>query len=80
MDALIGALSDPFDCLRVHAILALARIGDRRTVDPLIRAPHDEDVNVRSVDDSYLREAFKIKYDPDTGRARPCLGLTLNKI
>ena len=68
MDALIGALSDPYDSVREHAILALARIGDRRAVDPLIRALYDEDVNVRMVSDSTLREAFKIKYDPDTGQ------------
>ena len=65
---LLGALKDPDEGVRLQAVYALAGIGDRRAVDPLIRALHDEDAHVRMVADSNLREAFKIKYDPDTGQ------------
>jgi len=41
--------------------MAFAGIGDRRAVDPLIKALYDEDANVRMVADFSLREAFKIE-------------------
>ena len=50
--------------------MAFAGIGDRRAVDPLIKALYDEDANVRMVADFSLREAFKIEYDPDTRRVK----------
>ena len=66
VEALMESLEDPYDSVRVQAIVALARIGNRRAVKPLIRALDDSDVHVRKIAEFYLREAFKVRFDPET--------------
>ncbi len=61
--ALIGALSDPYDNVRVQAVYALAEIGDKRAVEPLLEALEDEDANVQEAARDNLRDAFGV----DTG-------------
>jgi hypothetical protein len=66
VEALTESLEDLYDSVRVQAIIALARIGDRRAINPLIRALDDPDVHVRKIAEFYLREAFNVRYDPET--------------
>ena len=68
VEALIESLEDPYDSVREQAVIALAKIGDRRAVNPLIRALEDPDCNVRMEAEFYLREAFKVRYNPETQR------------
>ena len=68
VEALIESLEDPYDSVREQAVIALARIGDRRAVNPLIRALDDPDSIVRMEAEFYLREAFKVRYNPETQR------------
>ena len=61
---LIGALKDPDEGVRLQAIYALAEIGDRRAVDPLIEVLDDEDTDVQDAARDNLRDAFGV----DVGR------------
>ncbi len=66
VDALIGALSDSYESVRMCAIQALAKIGGRRAVEPLIVALEDEDTHVREAARETLRDTFRIDYNPVT--------------
>ena len=46
VDALIGALNDDYDAVRLNSIYALGRIGDGRAVEPLKEMLKDEDASI----------------------------------